>query len=97
MIGMFWAEKYAMVTGLTLVVRALFKPKGKKDMWVSALTAGTALVSMNLGAGLLYPYSKEQYLFGIAEGIFVASSLVVLWTLGRKIFAKRPVISESNF
>ena len=28
MIGMFWAEKYAMVTGLTLVVRALFKPKG---------------------------------------------------------------------
>ena len=97
MIGMFWAEKYAMVTGLTLVVRALFKPKGTKDMWVSALTAGTALISMNLGAGLLYPYAREQYLFGIAEGIFVASSLVVLWTLGRKIFAKRPVISESNF
>ena len=97
MIGMFWAEKYAMVTGLTLVVRALFKPKGTKDMWVSALTAGTALVSMNLGAGLLYPYSKEQYLFGIAEGIFVASSLVVLWTLGRKLFTKRPVVSENNF
>ena len=53
MIGMFWAEKYAMVTGLTLVVRALFKPKGTKDMWVSALTAGTAIISMNLGAGLL--------------------------------------------
>lgn len=97
MIGMFWAEKYAMVTGLTLVVRALFKPKGTKDMWVSALTAGTALVSMNLGAGLLYPYAREQYLFGIAEGIFVASSLIVLWTLGRKLFMKRPVVSENNF
>lgn len=97
MIGMFWAEKYAMVTGLTLVVRALFKPKGTKDMWVSALTAGTAIISMNLGAGLLYPYSKEQYLFGIAEGIFVTSSLVVLWTLGRKLFTKRPVVSENNF
>ena len=97
MIGMFWAEKYAMVTGLTLVVRALFKPKGTKDMWVSALTAGTALISMNLGAGLLYPYAREEYLFGIAEGIFVASSLVVLWTLGRKLFTKRPVVSENNF
>ena len=97
MIGMFWAEKYAMVTGLTLVVRALFKPKGKKDMWVSALTAGTALISMNLGAGLLYPYAREEYLFGIAEGIFAASSLVVLWTLGRKLFTKRPVVSENNF
>lgn len=97
MIGMFWAEKYAMVTGLTLVVRALFKPKGTKDMWVSALTAGTAIISMNLGAGLLYPYSKEQYLFGIAEGIFVTSSLVVLWTLGRKLFTKRPVVSENDF
>lgn len=97
MIGMFWAEKYAMVTGLTLVVRALFKPKGTKDMWVSALTAGTALVSMNLGAGLLYPYAREEYLFGIAEGIFAASSLVVLWTLGRKLFTKRPVVSENNF
>ena len=97
MIGMFWAEKYAMVTGLTLVVRALFKPKGTKDMWVSALTAGTALVSMNLGAGLLYPYAREEYLFGIAEGIFAASSLIVLWTLGRKLFTKRPVVSENNF
>lgn len=27
MIGMFWAEKYAMATGLTLTVRALFKPR----------------------------------------------------------------------
>ena len=97
MIGMFWAEKYAMVTGLTLVVRALFKPKGTKDMWVSALTAGTALISMNLGAGLLYPYARDEYIFGIAEGIFVASSLVVLWTLGRKLFTKRPVVSENNF
>ena len=97
MIGMFWAEKYAMVTGLTLVVRALFKPKGTKEMRVSALTAGTALISMNLGAGLLYPYARDEYIFGIAEGIFVASSLVVLWTLGRKLFTKRPVVSENNF
>ena len=66
-------------------------------MWVSALTAGTALISMNLGAGLLYPYAREEYLFGIAEGIFAASSLVVLWTLGRKLFTKRPVVSENNF
>ena len=40
MIGMFWAEKYAMAAGLTMVVRKLFKSKGTKDMWVSALTFG---------------------------------------------------------
>ena len=62
MIGMFWAEKYAMATGLTLVIRKMFGYRGTKDMWVSALTAGTALVSMNLGAGLLYPYSAKQYI-----------------------------------
>ena len=53
MIGMFWAEKYAMAAGLTMVIRKMFGCRGTKDMWVSALTAGTALVSMNLGAGLL--------------------------------------------
>ena len=86
MLELFWAEKYAMVTGLTLVVRKLFKPKGTKDMWVSAMTAGASLISMNLGAGLLYPYSPEQYVYGIAEGVFVGSAMVLLWTLGRKIF-----------
>ena len=89
MIGMFWAEKYAMVTGLTLAVRALFKPKGNKDMWVSALTAAAALISMNLGAGLLYPYSNSQYLFGLAEGVFVGSTIIMIWTVGKSLLRKR--------
>ncbi len=89
MIGMFWAEKYAMVTGLTMVVRALFKPRGNKDMWVSALTVTAALISMNLGAGLLYPYSKEQYLFGLAEGVFVGSTMIMIWTMGKSLLRKR--------
>ncbi len=97
MIGMFWMEKYMMVTGLTLVVRALFKPKGKKDMWVSALTAGASLISMNLGAGLLYPYSTQQYVFGVAEGIFVGSTMVLLWTMGRKLLQKKAVPTEQNY
>lgn len=94
MIGMFWAEKYAMVTGLTLVVRSMFRPKGTKEMWVCALTAGAALISMNLGAGLLYPYSREQYILGIAEGIFAGSSMIVLWTLLRKLLRKKPAAAE---
>ena len=91
MIGMFWAEKYAMATGLTLTVRALFKPKGTKDMWVSALTAAMALMAMNLGAALLYPYSMEQSLFGVAEGIFAGSTLVFAWTIGKKAASKRGI------
>lgn len=97
MIGLFWAEKYAMVTGLTLVVRKLFGCKGTKDMWVCAGTAATALISMNLGAGLLYPYGKDQYLFGIAEGVFVGSTLIMLWMLGKRAFTKRKVVPEVNF
>lgn len=97
MIEMFWAEKYAMAAGLTLVVRKLFKPKGTKDMWVSAVTAATALISMNLGAGLLYPYSAEQYIFGAAEGVFVGSSLLLAWSFVRKLSAKRPVAAERDF
>ena len=95
MLELFWAEKYAMVTGLTLVVRKLFKPKGTKDMWVSALTTGAALISMNIGAGLLYPYSPEQYLFGVAEGVFVGCTLIAVWMLAKRLFTKRPVIEES--
>ena len=94
MIGMFWAEKYAMVTGLTLVVRALFKPKGTKDMWMSAVTAATAIISMNLGAGLLYPYSGEQYLFGAAEGVFVGSTIVMVWSIGRCLLKKKRPIEK---
>ena len=71
MVGMFWVEKYAMATGLTLVIRKLFRLKGKKDMWVSAMTLTVALISMNTGAALLYPFSEKQYLFGIAEGVFI--------------------------
>ena len=95
MLELFWAEKYAMVTGLTLVVRKLFKPKGTKDMWVSALTTGAALISMNIGAGLLYPYSPEQYIFGVAEGVFVGCTLIAVWMLAKRLFTKRPVIEES--
>lgn len=96
MIGMFWAEKYVMATGLTVVVRKLFKPKGMTDMWVCALTAATALIAMNLGAGLLYPYSKEQYLYGMAEGLFVGSSLIFLWMMGKKLIRKKPAkVKES--
>ena len=97
MIGMFWAEKYAMAAGLTMVIRKMFGCRGTKDMWVSALTAGTALVSMNLGAGLLYPYSAKQYIFGIAEGICASSVLLLIWMSARAIFVKKPVASEENF
>ena len=97
MVGMFWAEKYAMATGLTLLVRKLFRFKGKRDMWVSAMTLTVALISMNTGAALLYPFSEEQYLFGIAEGVFVGSALLVLWMAGRWMFAKRPVEREVDF
>ncbi len=91
MIGMFWAEKYAMATGLTLVVRKLFRQQGTKDMVTTAMTAAGSLISMNLGAGLLYPYTREQYIFGIAEGIFVGSTICLLWMLGKKLFHKKPV------
>ena len=97
MVGMFWAEKYAMATGLTLLVRKLFRFKGKRDMWVSAMTLTVTLISMNTGAALLYPFSEEQYLFGIAEGVFVGSALLVLWMAGRWIFAKRPAEREVDF
>ncbi|MBQ8857237.1 MAG: SpoIIE family protein phosphatase [Lachnospiraceae bacterium] len=97
MVGMFWAEKYAMVTGLTLVVRKLFKSKGTRDMWLSTFTCTAALISMNLGAGLLYPYSKEQYLFGVAEGVFAGSTLLMLWMLVKKIRIKKPKISKEKF
>lgn len=96
MIGMFWAEKYVMATGLTVVVRRLFKPKGMKDMWVCALTAATALIAMNLGAGLLYPYSREQFLFGMAEGLFVGSSLIFFGMLGKKLVRKKPVQEKES-
>ena len=97
MIEMFWAEKYAMATGLTLVVRKLFRPKGKGDMWVSAMTASTSIMSMNLGAGLLYPYSTEQWIFGIAEGIFVGSTILGAWMILTKLFAKRHKTTEEKY
>ena len=97
MIGMFWAEKYAMAAGLTLVVRKLFKCKGTKDMWISSLTCMTTLIAMNLGAGLLYPYSEEQYLFGIAEGVFAGSSLLILWMLCRKLRSRKPKVQKEKF
>ena len=97
MIEMFWAEKYAMATGLTLVVRKLFRPKGKADMWVSALTASASIMSMNLGAGLLYPYSTEQWIFGIAEGVFAGSTILATWMILKKLFVKRPKPAEEKY
>lgn len=97
MIGMFWTEKYAMAAGLTLVVHKLFRLKGTKGMWASAAVAGAAVISMNLGASLLYPYTKEQYVFSIAEGIFVGSTLMMLWMMGKKIFGKRQVSGKTEF
>ena len=96
MIGMFWAEKYAMVTGVTLVVRKLFRPTGRTDQWVSSLTAGASLISMNLGAGLLYPYDTEQYLFGIAEGVFAGSLLFVIWSVLKKLLTKKKIVTEEK-
>ena len=89
MVGMFWAQKYMMVSGLTLVIRKLFRLKGKKDMWGSALIFGMSVISMNLGAGLLYPYTRNQYLFGIAEGIFAGNAVVLLWMIGKRLFVKK--------
>ena len=97
MVGMFWVEKYAMAAGLTLVVRKLFRLKKKTDMWVSAMTVTLALVSMNVGAALLYPFSKNQYLFGIAEGLFAGSTVLMLWMVLAKVFVKRPIDREINF
>ena len=97
MIGMFWVEKYAMAAGLTLVVRKLFRLKGKKDLWGSTAVITLALISMNTGAALLYPYTKQQFIFGIAEGIFAGSTLFVLWSIARKVFTKRPIDHEVDF
>ncbi len=96
MIGMFWAEKYAMVTGLTLVVRKLFHYRGRKDKWLTSATAMTALISMNLGAGLLYPYPKERYLFGVAEGVFVGSMLLLCWMSVEKLNEMRKKIVQKS-
>ena len=97
MVGMFWAEKYAMAAGLTLVVRKLFRLKKKGDMWVSAITLTLAIVSMNVGAALLYPFSEDQYLFGIAEGVFAGSTLLLIWMVLAKALVKRPAEKEINF
>ncbi len=97
MIEMFWAEKYAMATGLTLVVRKLFKCRGTKEMWLCTLTCMAALISMNLGAGMLYPYTKEQYVFCVAEGIFAGSTILLLWMLLGKIRRKKPTVNKEKF
>ena len=89
MIGMFWVEKYVMVSMLTMMIRKLFRFKGNKELWISGLLFGLSVIAMNLGAGMLYPYSKEQYLFGIAEGVFAGSTLAVLRILGRKVFKRK--------
>lgn len=97
MMGLFWKEKYVMAAALTLAVRKLFRWKGTKGMWLTAFLLGTAVISMNLGAGLLYPYAPEQYLYGMAEGVFLGSALMVLWLLKRRIFQKKPEEAEEIF
>ena len=97
MIGMFWAEKYVMVIGMTMMIRKLFRLRGKKDLWMSAFIFGTGIIAMNLGAGLLYPYTREQYLFGVAEGVFAGSALVFLRIVWKKLFKKRKEpVQEKN-
>lgn len=97
MIGMFWVEKYAMAAGLTLAVRKLFQWRGQRGMWLCAFLAGISVASMNLGAGLLYPYAPRQYLFGIAEGVFVGSAIMVLWFLKTKFLKKKEIEPEAKF
>ena len=89
MIGMFWVEKYVMVSMLTMMIRKLYRFKGNKELRIFRLRFGLSVIAMNLGAGMLYPYSKEQYLFGIAEGVFAGSTLAVLRILGRKVFKRK--------
>ena len=89
MMEMFWAEKYAMAFGLVLVVRKLFKMKGMKDLWFSSFVLMTAVISMNLGAGLLYPYTAGQYVYSLAEGVFAGSLLAFLWMICGKVFRRR--------
>ena len=89
MIGMFWVEKYVMVSVLTMMIRKLFRFKGNKELWISGLLFGLSVIAMNLGAGMLYPYSKEQYLFGIAEGVFAGSTVMLFWLLAKKIPRKK--------
>lgn len=96
MIGMFWAEKYLMAGGLVLVVRKLFKPKGMADLWLSASVCTAALISMNLGASLLYPYTVQQLVFGVAEGVFAGSALALLWMTVRTVRARRGVTEEET-
>lgn len=89
MMGMFWAEKYAMAAGLVLVVRKLFKLKGTKDLLFSSFICTLAVISMNLGAGLLYPPASGQYAFYIAEGVFAGSAVALVWMIAGKLFRKR--------
>lgn len=97
MIGMFWAEKYVLVSGMTMVVGRLFRFRGRKGLWLSALVFGMSVIAMNLGAGMLYPYTKEQYLFSVAEGVFAGSLVAFLWMLGKKVFKKKKKPVKENF
>ena len=97
MVKMFWAEKYLMVAGLTFAVRKLFGLKGEKAMWFSGLIAGGSLIAMNLAAGLLYPYTREQRIYGIAEGVFAGSVVIITWMLVCNVLRKRPKFIEDKF
>lgn len=97
MIGMFWTEKCVMAAGLVLVVRKLFKLKGTWDLWMSSFVCTAAVVSMNLGASLLYPYTKRQIVFGIAEGIFAGSALAFLRMLWNRVSSWKKSSQEAVF
>ncbi len=85
MVGVFLVEKYALMALMTMTVRRLFGKKNAANLWICAVTAGISIMAMNLGAGLLYPYTKEQCIAGIAEGIFAGSLVALLWMLGNRI------------
>ena len=89
MMRMFWIEKYAMVAMLTLAIRKMFRWKGTKDLWMTGLLTGVMIVAMNLGAGLLYPLTKRQLFFCIAEGVFAGNALILVRMPGKLFFAKK--------
>lgn len=97
MMKMFWSRKYAVVAVVVLVVRKLFRLKGERGAWVSGVITGSTVIFMNLGVGLLCPMSRNQILFGIAEGVLAGSVLVFTWMLLGRILYRKPKAAQVRF
>ncbi|MGN0335266.1 MAG: SpoIIE family protein phosphatase [Lachnospiraceae bacterium] len=89
MVGTFLVEKYALAAIMTMTVKKLFGKKHTGNLWICVFTAGLSIIAMNLGAGMLYPYTKEQYVAGIAEGVFAGSLLALLGLTGRRLLRRK--------